>query len=111
MKPRYNLRIQPAKPLLSTKNKKVPTISSCRVFVINIFFVSDKRNLSLHSRTKKPKSRHSNPLINQQNRRHSLRLTPTITETKSRTTIHETSNRKTYDIFNQIIIFFSTKLA
>jgi hypothetical protein len=106
MKPRYNLRIQPAKPLLSTTNKKVPAISSCRVFVINIFFLSDTPSLSLHSRTKKPKSRHSNPSINQQNRRHSLRLTPTIKETKSRTTIHETSNRKTYDIFNQIIIFF-----
>ncbi|CAF0882397.1 unnamed protein product [Adineta steineri] len=72
MKPRYNLRIQPTSKIsLSTTNKKTTRTSSSRV-------------------TKKSQSRRSNPIINQQNRRHSLRLTPTVKQTKSRTTIHET---------------------
>ncbi|CAF1003574.1 unnamed protein product [Adineta steineri] len=72
MKPRYNLRIQPTSKIsLSTTNKKTTRTSSSRV-------------------TKKSQSHRSNPIINQQNRRHSLRLTPTVKQTKSRTTIHET---------------------
>ena len=108
MKPRYNLRIQPTKPLLSTRHKKSPALSSSRVFVINYFFLSDKGSLFLYSRTKKPKSHRS---INQPNRRHSLRLTSTVKETKSSPTIHDTSNRKRYDLSNIIIIFCSTEMA
>jgi hypothetical protein len=72
MKSRYNLRIQSTKPILSTTNKKSPSISSStRV-------------------TKKPKAHRSNSIINEQNRRHSLRLTPIVKKEKSRATIHET---------------------
>jgi len=71
MKPRYNLRIQSSKPILSKTNKKTSAISSSRV-------------------TKKPKPRGSNHIINEQNRRHSLRLTPTAKDTKSQRTIYKT---------------------
>ncbi|CAF3473349.1 unnamed protein product [Rotaria sp. Silwood1] len=40
--------------------------------------------------TKKSKSRHTNSVINQKNRRHSLRLTPVVKETKASLTIHQT---------------------
>ncbi|CAF1049403.1 unnamed protein product [Rotaria sordida] len=70
MKPRYNLRIQSIKPQLITKNKKSPSILTSRV-------------------TKKSKPRHSNSVINQEKRRHSLRLTPVVKEKKASLTIHE----------------------
>ncbi|CAF3944616.1 unnamed protein product, partial [Rotaria sp. Silwood2] len=71
MKSRYNLRTQSIKSQLITKTKKSPSILTSRV-------------------TKKFKSRHSNSVINQENRRHSLRLTPAVKEIKAPFTIHET---------------------
>ncbi|CAF2729674.1 unnamed protein product [Rotaria sp. Silwood2] len=68
MKPRYNLRILPTKVLISTTNKTISSISSCRIL-------------------KKPKLHQSTALKKKQNRRHSLRLT---SNTKPRPIIHET---------------------
>jgi hypothetical protein len=72
MKPRYNLRIQPTKPILSSRSKKTPSISSSRV-------------------KKKAKIRRSNSIINEQTRRHSLRLTPIVKKSKSSLKINETT--------------------
>ncbi|CAF1121971.1 unnamed protein product [Rotaria sordida] len=71
MKPRYNLRIQPTKILISTTNKTIPSISSSRII-------------------KKPKLHKTIGLKKKQNRRHSLRLTSNTKPIKSRSIIHET---------------------
>ncbi|CAF5145737.1 unnamed protein product, partial [Rotaria magnacalcarata] len=64
MKPRYNLRTQSIKPQSITEKTKSLSKLSSRV-------------------AKKPKCRNSNSTINQQIRRHSLRLTPTIKQKPS----------------------------
>ncbi|CAF4315512.1 unnamed protein product [Rotaria socialis] len=64
MKPRYNLRTQSIKLQSITEKTKSPSKLSSRV-------------------AKKPKCRNSNSTINQQTRRHSLRLTSTIKQKPS----------------------------
>ena len=89
MKPRYYLRTQSSKPIISKPNKKYAPISSSRVFVIIYFILSDKIDFFSYSSTKKTKPRRQNLIINQQNRRHSLRLAPLVKEAKPQT-IHGT---------------------
>ena len=94
MKPRYNLRFQPTKPILSITKKKTPTISSSsRVFVIHRFSLL-YQNILFYSRVKKIKPRRSNPVITEQNRRHSLRLAPIVKKAKSRASIDTPRWRK-----------------
>jgi hypothetical protein len=94
MKPRYNLRFQPTKPLISITKKKPPSISSSsRVFVIDHFSFLYQNGI-FYSRVKKAKPRRSNPVITEQTRRHSLRLTPTVKKGKSRGSIDTPRWRK-----------------
>ncbi len=53
-----------------------------------------KQLISFDFRTKKFQTRHSKALINEQTRRHSLRLTPTVKKSKSRTSLDTPNWRK-----------------
>jgi hypothetical protein len=62
--------------------------------LLSVFLpLSNNQNLFLYYRKKKAKIRRSNSIINEQTRRHSLRLTPIVKKSKSSLKINETSNR------------------
>jgi hypothetical protein len=62
--------------------------------LLSITFLFLYQNFIFYSRVKKSKPRRSNPAINEQTRRHSLRLTPIVKKNKSRASIDTPRWRK-----------------